>query len=159
MARESLSFLMGVVFGLPLPPPSKSFASAAATAPARILQAIGRQNFESPSTSSARFSSRTGPRAEDGLRFFENFKGICGGDRTSETGERPKISLRSPFVSFRPNLAKIGSVKESECFSISYDFGGLAEFVTVLSPVEKKWASTRSRRRGAGWGKPGSGTA
>lgn len=26
--------------------------------------------------------------------------------------------------------------------------------MTVLSPVEKKWASTRSRRSGAGWGNP-----
>jgi hypothetical protein len=76
LARESPSFLMGVVFGLPLPPPSKSFASAAATAPARILQATGRQNFESPSTSSASFSSRTGPGAENGPGFFEGFKGI-----------------------------------------------------------------------------------
>ena len=32
---------------------------------------------------------------------------------------------------------------------MSYDFRGLARFVTVLSPVETKWASTRSRRRGA----------
>ncbi len=44
-------------------------------------------------TSSARFPSRTGPRPENGLCFFEVFKGICEGDRTSETGERPKIGL------------------------------------------------------------------
>ena len=31
-------------------------------------------------TPSARFSSRTGPRAENGLRFFEVFKEICEGD-------------------------------------------------------------------------------
>jgi hypothetical protein len=54
------------------------------------------------------------------------------------TGERSKIGLGSPFVSFRPNLAKIGTVRESGFFSIGYDFGGLAEFVTLLSPVEKK---------------------
>ena len=93
LSGESLGFLMGVVFGLPLPPPSKSFASAAATAPARILQATGRQNFESPSTSSASFPSRTGPSPENDLRFFEVFKGICEGDRTSETGDGPKIGL------------------------------------------------------------------
>jgi hypothetical protein len=44
---------------------------------------------------------------------------------------------------------RFGSVKESDYFSIPYDFRGLARFVTVLSPVETKWASTRSRRRGA----------
>jgi hypothetical protein len=42
---------------------------------------------------SARFSSRTGPKPTKGLRFFEDFKGICEGDRTSETGEMPKIRL------------------------------------------------------------------
>ena len=42
---------------------------------------------------SARFSSRTGPMPENGPRFFEGFKGICEGDRTSETEERPKIGL------------------------------------------------------------------
>ena len=42
---------------------------------------------------SARFSSLTRPRPKKGLRFFEDFKGICEGDRTSETGERPKIGL------------------------------------------------------------------
>ena len=42
---------------------------------------------------SARFSSRTGPKPKNGLHFFEDFKGICEGDRTSETGERPKIGL------------------------------------------------------------------
>ena len=42
---------------------------------------------------SARFPSRTGPKAENGLCFFEVFKGICEGDRTSETGERPKMGL------------------------------------------------------------------
>jgi hypothetical protein len=42
---------------------------------------------------SARFSSRTGPKPENGPRFFEDFKGIRKGDRTSETGERPKIGL------------------------------------------------------------------
>jgi hypothetical protein len=31
-------------------------------------------------TSSARFSSRTGPSPENGPRFFEDFKGICEGD-------------------------------------------------------------------------------
>jgi hypothetical protein len=36
-----------------------------------------------------------------------------------ETGERPEMGLSSPFVSFRPNLTKIGSVKESDYFSIS----------------------------------------
>jgi hypothetical protein len=44
-------------------------------------------------TSSASFSPRTGARPENGLRFFEDFKGICEGDRTSETEERPKIGL------------------------------------------------------------------
>ena len=57
------------------------------------LQSTGRQSFESPSTSSARFSSRTGPKPKNGPRFFEDFKGICEGDRTSETGEGPKIGL------------------------------------------------------------------
>ena len=108
-------------------------------------------------TPSARFLSRTGPRPENELRFFGDFKGICESDRTSETGARPKIGLGSPFVSFRPNLAKIGSVKESDCFSIAYYFSGLARFVTVLSPVETKWASTRNGRRGARWLGPGGG--
>ena len=83
-----------------------------------------------------------------GPRFFERFKGICEGDRTLETGERPEIGLGSPFVSFRPNLAKIGLVKEIQYSSIACDFSGLAEFATALSPVEKKWAlnpSTHSR--------------
>jgi len=44
-------------------------------------------------TPSASFSSRTGPRPENGQHFFENFKGICEGDRTSETDERPEIGL------------------------------------------------------------------
>jgi hypothetical protein len=44
-------------------------------------------------TLSASFSSRTGARPENGLRFFEDFKGICEGDRTSETEGRPKIGL------------------------------------------------------------------
>jgi hypothetical protein len=44
-------------------------------------------------TPSARFSSRTGPSPENGLHSFEDFKGICEGDRTSETGKRPKIGL------------------------------------------------------------------
>ena len=135
------------------------FARAQASALTPLSQAPAQRPFVSGRTSSARFSSRTGPKPKIVLRFFENFKGICEGDRTSETGERPKIGLESPFVSFRPNLAKIGSVKENVKFSIAYDFGGLAEFVTVLSPVEKKWASTRSRRSGAGWGKPGGGAA
>ncbi len=42
---------------------------------------------------SARILSRTGPSPENGRRFFEDFKGIREGDRTSETGERPKIGL------------------------------------------------------------------
>ena len=42
---------------------------------------------------SASFSSRTGPSPENGLHSFEDFKGICEGDRTSETGKRPKIGL------------------------------------------------------------------
>ena len=44
-------------------------------------------------TPSARFSSRTGLGPENGRHFFEDFKGICEGDRTSETGERSKIGL------------------------------------------------------------------
>jgi len=55
------------------------------------------QNYHHTASSNPRctasFSSRTGPIAENGLRFFEVFKGICEGDRTSETGERPKIGL------------------------------------------------------------------
>jgi hypothetical protein len=43
--------------------------------------------------SSARLSSLTRPKPKNGLRFFEDFKGICEGDRTSETGERPKFGL------------------------------------------------------------------
>jgi hypothetical protein len=31
-------------------------------------------------TLSARFSSRTAPKPENGLRFFEDFKGIWEGD-------------------------------------------------------------------------------
>ena len=49
--------------------------------------------FVSRYASSARFSSRTGPKPENGPRFFEVFKGICGGDRTIETGKGPKIGL------------------------------------------------------------------
>ena len=44
-------------------------------------------------TPSARFMSRTGPSPENGFRFFEDFKGICEADRTSETEESPKIGL------------------------------------------------------------------
>ena len=69
-------------------------------------------------TPSAILSSRTSPSPENALHFFEDFKGICEGDRTLETGERAKIGLRSPFVSFRPNLAKIGLLKESHIFSM-----------------------------------------
>jgi hypothetical protein len=36
---------------------------------------------------------RTAPKPENGLRFFEDFKGIWEGDRTSETRERAKIGL------------------------------------------------------------------
>ena len=36
--------------------------------------------FVTGRTSSARFSSRTGPRPENGLHFFEGFKGICEGE-------------------------------------------------------------------------------
>jgi hypothetical protein len=49
--------------------------------------------FVSCGTSSARFSSRTGPSPENGLHFFEDIKGICEGDRTLETGDGPKIGL------------------------------------------------------------------
>ncbi len=42
---------------------------------------------------SASFSSRTGPGPENRQRFFEDFKGICEGNRTCETGERLKIGL------------------------------------------------------------------
>ena len=44
-------------------------------------------------TPSARFLSRTGPSPENGPRFFEDFKGMCDGDRTLETAKRPEIGL------------------------------------------------------------------
>jgi hypothetical protein len=37
--------------------------------------------------------SRTGPSPENGPRFFEDFKGMCDGDRTLETAKRPEIGL------------------------------------------------------------------
>ena len=43
---------------------------------------------------SARFSSRTGPSPKNGPRFFEDFKGICDGDRTS-----PKlVRLKKTYI-------------------------------------------------------------
>jgi hypothetical protein len=38
--------------------------------------------------------SRTGPKPKNGLRFFEDFKEICDGDRTS-----PKlVRLKKPYI-------------------------------------------------------------
>lgn len=51
-------------------------------------------------TPSASFSSRTGARLKNGLRFFEGFAGNCEGDRTSETEERPKNGSLKPFYLF-----------------------------------------------------------
>jgi hypothetical protein len=60
-------------------------------------QEIRRQkitlDFDARDIPSAKFPSRTGSSPEHGPRFFEGFKGICDGDRTSETGGRPKIGL------------------------------------------------------------------
>jgi hypothetical protein len=50
-------------------------------------QEIRRQkitlDFDAKDIPSARISSRNGPSLENGPGFFEVFKGICEGDRTS----------------------------------------------------------------------------
>jgi hypothetical protein len=49
--------------------------------------------FVTSRTSSARFSLRTGARAENGLRFLEGFTGICEADRTQQKPVQLKKSL------------------------------------------------------------------
>ena len=67
---------------------------------------------------SASFSLQTLQHRRCGLKFLVVSKGFSGAMRTSQTAPAPKISLRSPAVSFRPNLAEISTHGKVDVFSI-----------------------------------------